>query len=187
MNYSGIPERLRDEWRTPRRLFDLLNREVQFTIDAAATAENALCDRFWSQADNALHQSWLNERIYCNPPYSEIGLWVAKAHASLMTSREHGGKVCIYMLLRSDLSTRWFHSYVFGYAQEIIAIQPRVQFDPPIGYEGVYANTPTFGSIVAVYAHTGRAENITDTTRLTTLDWITGVRVRTNSAMEYDA
>jgi len=36
----------RQDWRTPRALFDVLDAEFRFTTDAAASGENALCAPF---------------------------------------------------------------------------------------------------------------------------------------------
>ena len=37
-----------DEWATPRDRWAEWNAEFGFTLDAAATADNALCDRFFT-------------------------------------------------------------------------------------------------------------------------------------------
>ena len=50
-----------------------------FTIDAAASPANAMLPRFWTRKDNALKQRWVGERVWCNPPYSRLDPWVAKA------------------------------------------------------------------------------------------------------------
>ena len=47
-----------NEWSTPQDLFEELNEEFGFTIDVAATAENAKCERYYTAADNGLKQSW---------------------------------------------------------------------------------------------------------------------------------
>lgn len=70
-----------DDRRTPRDLWDPLNAKYDFTIDVAASPENALCERFYTIADDGLAQSWANERVWCNPPFSDCGAWVAKAGA----------------------------------------------------------------------------------------------------------
>lgn len=62
-----------DEFGTPKELFDKLNFEFNFTIDAAASDENHLLPRYWTKEQNALSQSWAHERVFCNPPYSKAG------------------------------------------------------------------------------------------------------------------
>jgi phage N-6-adenine-methyltransferase len=56
------------------------HERFRFTIDAAASPENAKLPRFWTIQDDALTKSWEGERVYCNPPYSSIEPWVEKAH-----------------------------------------------------------------------------------------------------------
>lgn len=71
-----------DDRATPPELFDPLNERFRFTIDVAASAHNTKCERFYSIEDNGLEQSWAGERVWCNPPYSDIRPWVAKAWGS---------------------------------------------------------------------------------------------------------
>jgi phage N-6-adenine-methyltransferase len=70
----------KDTRGTPHDLFHYWNMRYRFTIDVAANAKNAKCARFYSKEDNGLEQSWAGERVWCNPPYSEIPKWVEKAH-----------------------------------------------------------------------------------------------------------
>lgn len=48
----------REDWTTPQNLFDELNAEFNFTLDAAASPENAKCERFFTEEQNALCQNW---------------------------------------------------------------------------------------------------------------------------------
>jgi phage N-6-adenine-methyltransferase len=64
-----------------------------FTLDVAAAAHNAKCERYFDREQDGLAQSWAGETVWCNPPYSEIGLWVRKAWA------EHVDATRIVMLL----------------------------------------------------------------------------------------
>lgn len=59
----------RHDWRTPPRLFNALHQQFQFTVDAAASADNALLPTFWDAETDALHQDWSGHRVWCNPPY----------------------------------------------------------------------------------------------------------------------
>lgn len=71
-----------DMWATPQPLFDLLDSVFRFDIDVCATAENAKCARFFTDADDGLQQEWRGT-CWMNPPYGRgIGEWVKKAHAS---------------------------------------------------------------------------------------------------------
>jgi phage N-6-adenine-methyltransferase len=69
-----------DERATPQALFDSLHAEFAFTIDVAASFENAKCLRFYNTLTDGLSKSWAGERVWCNPPYSDLVSWVQKAH-----------------------------------------------------------------------------------------------------------
>ncbi len=68
-----------DDRGTPPELFDPLNEKYGFTLDVAAAPHNAKCPRFYTRADNGLAQSWQNEMVWCNPPYSDLDAWCLKA------------------------------------------------------------------------------------------------------------
>lgn len=89
--------------------FAPLHERFRFTIDAAATEANARLPRFWTKEDDALKQPWTNERVWCNPPYSNIGTWVAKAwHAWAVNPPE-----LIVMLLPANRTEQgWWQQHV---------------------------------------------------------------------------
>jgi phage N-6-adenine-methyltransferase len=70
----------KDEWTTPQDLYDELDAEFGFTVDVAATAENAKCARYYDKKSNGLAQSWQREVAFCNPPYSRSAPWIEKAY-----------------------------------------------------------------------------------------------------------
>ena len=47
-----------DEWATPQKIFDDLNKEFNFTLDACATGENHKCNKYFTKAEDGLKQSW---------------------------------------------------------------------------------------------------------------------------------
>lgn len=52
------------DWGTPQALFDKLNAEFCFTVDAAALPSNAKCSRFWSPEEDGLRQNWGGVKKY---------------------------------------------------------------------------------------------------------------------------
>ena len=63
----------RDDWTTPQKLFDFLNENFKFNVDAAASARNAKCEHFYGKRENFLSPASgpnNSARIWCNPPYS---------------------------------------------------------------------------------------------------------------------
>ncbi|MCT1471870.1 phage N-6-adenine-methyltransferase [Klebsiella pneumoniae] len=67
----GVNNGGRDDWKTPFQLLQSLDNEFDFTIDLAADNINRVCDRYYSEQDDALLQSWKGERGFCNPPFSK--------------------------------------------------------------------------------------------------------------------
>lgn len=45
-------------WETPQKLFDELDAEFHFTLDAAASDENHKCKRYFTQKEDGLRQNW---------------------------------------------------------------------------------------------------------------------------------
>jgi phage N-6-adenine-methyltransferase len=68
-----------DDRGTDLEFFARMEARFHFTIDAAAAAHNAKCERYYDREANGLEQPWADERVWCNPPYSDIRAWVAKA------------------------------------------------------------------------------------------------------------
>jgi phage N-6-adenine-methyltransferase len=68
----------RDDLGTDPALFAKLDERFHFTLDVAATADNAKCEQFFTLEDDGLSKWWTG-RVWCNPPYSQISLWVQKA------------------------------------------------------------------------------------------------------------
>jgi hypothetical protein len=64
-----------DDRATTPEVFDPLEDRFGFTVDVAASERNRKVDRFYSIEDDGLAQSWAGERVWCNPPYSNIGEW----------------------------------------------------------------------------------------------------------------
>ena len=68
-----------DDRATTVELFSQLDARFFFFFDVAASPHNTKCERFYDKAANGLAQSWEGERVWCNPPYSDIRPWLAKA------------------------------------------------------------------------------------------------------------
>jgi phage N-6-adenine-methyltransferase len=111
-----------DEWATPPAIFEGLDAEFHFTLDPAASIENAKCGKFYTRDQNGLKQPWYNERVFCNPPYRryEIDLWLEKLSS--------GEADIVVALLPVRTNTKWFHEYVWRRA-EIRFIRGKLKFN----------------------------------------------------------
>ena len=47
-----------DEWSTPDNIFNELNNEFGFNLDVCATDINHKCERYFTQAEDGLKNSW---------------------------------------------------------------------------------------------------------------------------------
>ncbi|QJT70564.1 UNVERIFIED_ASMBLY: putative DNA N-6-adenine-methyltransferase [Shigella phage 2019SD1] len=104
-NGSNTPDIVRDLWSTPSEVVEWMESEYgDYDIDAAASKENAVCEKFYSKETNCLKRWWgSNKHIWLNPPYSNITPFVKKA----IEQMEHNNQIDI--LLPCDTSTGWFY------------------------------------------------------------------------------
>jgi len=109
------------EHETPDDLFQELNREFNFTLDAAANLSNRKCERYYDLLKDGLFQPWTGS-VFCNPPYGrDVGKWVLKGKT------EAAKGALVVMLLPARTDTKWFHDHIDGQA-EIRFIKGRLKF-----------------------------------------------------------
>ena len=125
-------------WETPPALFDQLDYEFRFTLDAAASESNRKCERYITKEEDALRADISQEIVWCNPPYGRgLKKWcTAFAAWSIKGST-------VVALLPDATDTEWF-ARVWFWAHEIRLLTGRVNF---VGSRG--GNTS--GSIIAIY------------------------------------
>lgn len=123
---SETPTQKRDLWRTPPEIFDALDIEFGFWLDAAASWESTLCAHYIDEKKNALACEWESYgSIWVNPPYSSISPWILKAAEQCCVQMQN-----IVMLVPADISTGWF-SKALGSVDEVRLITDgRIQFIP---------------------------------------------------------
>lgn len=138
MNTAVMFSSATDMWATPQWLFDDLDAEFHFTLDACAVADNAKCASFFSPEQDGLSQEWRGT-LWCNPPYGrQIGKWVEKAASSAAS-----GLATVVMLIPARTDTAWFHDYVYGKA-EIRFLRGRLKF-------GDSKNSAPFPSMIVIF------------------------------------
>lgn len=127
-----------DEWATPQDLFDELNQEFHFDLDPCATAANAKCKNYIDSFGNGLKADWAGHKVFCNPPYSQIGAWVRKCH-------DEGVKpgTVVVMLIPSRTDTKYFHDYIY-HRSEVRFIRGRLKF-------GDSRNSAPFPSMIVIF------------------------------------
>lgn len=155
----------RSDWETPWPVFEALDREFRFTVDAAASPENRKCERYLTEEEDALTADMIDQTVFCNPPYGPgwkactqacarkaclrrglhisedvpgIGEWI-KAFKAWAASGS-----TVVALLPANTETEWFRS-IFASANELRLVYPRINF---VGTED---SGNTGGSIIAVW------------------------------------
>lgn len=132
----------RMDWETPTHLFDQLDAEFHFTVDAAASETNHKCERYFTAQSDGLTQDWSGETVFCNPPYGrELPKWVEKCHRE---AQKPG--TTVVMLIPSRTDTRWFHSFIHRRA-EVRFIKGRIKFETA----GVAGDSAPFPSMIVVF------------------------------------
>lgn len=114
-----------DEFGTPDYIFDPLNDEFRFDIDAAATFANTKCRLFVDKKMDALTCDpavFDGARVWCNPPYSKppgsqegyVSKFVRRFfHLTLDPTAKDGPRVVV-LLVPTKTEQPWYHDF-YGY------------------------------------------------------------------------
>lgn len=142
------------EWSTPEGLFKALDEEFHFTLDAAASDENHLCEQYYTVKDDALTQPW-SGTVWCNPPYGrQVGDWVNKAFREvggvLPTSMPSNANVVV-MLLPARTDTRWCQLILASHHHGMPRVVSDVRFLPGRLKFGGAKNSAPFPSMIVVF------------------------------------
>lgn len=128
---AGYVSTGKDDYPTPQDLWDTLNDEFDFCLDAAASAENTKCFDYFSMHDDALSKAWMCEyggpgecAVWCNPPYGR-GVMEAWVSYGLMMSDLYN--VTVVMLVPVAIDTNWWLTYAMK-ADEVRFIKGRPRF-----------------------------------------------------------
>lgn len=145
-----------DDRRTPRELFDAWNARYRFSLDAAASRENALCVVYCSIETSGLAVSWSGHRVWCNPPYSAIGAWVRKAHDEM----RNGCEAVVMLLPANRTEQSWWQELVEPYRDQAsrdgVRLQSRflpgrLRFGRPGWAPPPKGDRPPFGCVVLAW------------------------------------
>jgi phage N-6-adenine-methyltransferase len=134
---------IRDEWRTPEYLFEILDNEFNFTVDACAKQENRLCERYWK---DCLKESWEGEKVFMNPPYSNPRPFIQKAYDESLNC-------LVVALIKCDPSTKLW-GIIYDYEKQQLKNGVRVRFFPKrvkfIPPKNISESSPNFSSCVII-------------------------------------
>lgn len=106
----------KQDYCTPPELLIAIKKRLhieKFSVDLAASHENKVADMRYTEEDDALVQPWNIVQGgwgWCNPPFADIGDWVAKAAHEAMKGAQ------TVMLLPASSGANWFKDWVEPYA-----------------------------------------------------------------------
>lgn len=104
------PGRSQQDVRTPGVFLAAVRARLHidaFTIDLAASRENTVAKKFYSERTNSLIQDWNRGGFnWCNPPFGDIGPWVKKA----VDETTRGASTA--MLVPASVGSNWWRDFV---------------------------------------------------------------------------
>lgn len=155
-----------DDRRTPDELWQKWHARFRFTVDAAASHLNAKLPNFFCLPSNdALERGWnwhnpdkRPARVWCNPPYSNVGAWVKKAFDEF----RYGHAELVVMLVPANRTEqRWWQEQVEPHRDRTRAglrvefLPGRIRFNRPGWTKPAKGDRPPFGLCLLIW---GRAE-----------------------------
>lgn len=145
---SKTPVEQRNLWQTPLPLFVALDAEFCLTLDAAASADNALCNRYITEEQDTLITPWGDflvspGYVWLNPPYSDITPFVQKA------ADESKNQIGTVMLVPADTSVGWFREAIETASEVRFIVGGRLAFINPVSGKPVSGNNK--GSMLIIW------------------------------------
>jgi len=123
-----------NEWATPADVFEPLNSEFDFGLDAAANFDNRKCtnylgiDHIFEGCRDGLAVDWslalrgTKRPVWLNPPFGgQLKKWVQKAYEESLKG------ITVVCLLPSRTNTEWWHNFCMK--GEIRFIRGRPKFN----------------------------------------------------------
>ena len=144
---------------TPAEIFDPLHAAHRFTLDAAASATNARVPRFFDRSTDGLKQPWRCERVWCNPPFSALPAWVAKAwnETNPKGLGRPGADVVVMLLPANRTEQPWWQKYVEPHRDQPNGrvqthfVRRRRSFASEANPAGKFVGSPPFGLVLVTF------------------------------------
>ena len=168
----NTPKSKENDFWTPRDVFDSLNERFgPFTLDAAASKENALLPEYFDIEANSLEQEWKG-KVWCNPPYNKQGKtsikdWVHKAYDSVNSGL---AQVVLLLIPIYTICNYYWHEKVFPYASHLVFFRGRLDFGGPHRREG---GASRHGSVGIVFQNAWKGTGMQVLTMSTKGEWLT--------------
>lgn len=147
-----------DDRGTHPENFDPWMERFVFTVDVAAAPHNTKCERFFTREDDGLSQSWGGERVWCNPPYSDIRAWVQKAWDEWV--RGEPAELIVMLLPANRVEQKWWQELVEPYRDRpgspltVEFLPGRMRFIRPNAVISPKGDRPPFGCCLLIWSRT---------------------------------
>jgi phage N-6-adenine-methyltransferase len=122
-----------------------------FTLDVAAADHNAKCGDYYTRDHDGLLQPW-SGRVWCNPPYSDLNSWVAKAWEELPNC-----EVIVMLVPANRTEQKWWQEHVETPRRSLAPmftvefLPGRMRFDRPNAVIGPKGDRPPFGCALLIW------------------------------------
>lgn len=151
----GARDDIDDRGTDPALFAELSERFGGFTLDVAASSANAKCEHFYSIDDDGLFWPW-HGKVWCNPPYSNLNAWVAKAQQEMAPGRLEP-ELIVMLVPASRTEQAWWQDHVEPYRDKagsplrVEFLRGRRRF-VKAGATGIGPNErPPFGSCLLIW------------------------------------
>ncbi len=129
-----------DRWQTPPEIWEPLNDEFQFDLDAAGDAEMHRVPHYLTDALGP--SPWPGKRIWCNPPYGrKLEPFIRRCAKEAAGDVFGNGAKLVVALFPFRGRAAWWHEAVIGQAKEVRCVRKRIKFLRPDGTRGKFTGS----------------------------------------------
>jgi len=154
---SDLSDDMKSSWGTDQRVFDAINKEFDFSLDAAASKNNHKCEWYHSKESNALSLDWaesmdrydrscprkIKRTVWINPPY---GRGMIKKFMYKCIEQKNKGVTSV-LLVPATLDAQWLP--ISEISEIRIITGGRLTFIHPESGKRVAGNTK--GSMLVIF------------------------------------
>lgn len=149
---SNLDDDMKNSWGTDPLIFNALNNEFNFSLDAAASKKNHLVPNYLTKNDDAIRVDWSlemkmcdspNLNVWINPPYGKG--YIKRFMNKAIEQKEKG--VTTVLLVPATLDAQWLP--ISEISEIRIVTGGRLSFYHPITGKKVNGNTK--GSMFVIF------------------------------------
>jgi len=143
---SDLSQDLKNSWGTGPLIFNAMDSEFHFGLDAASNSENKKCYMYLTKEDDALSKNWseiTSRPVWINPPYGKG--YIKKFMAKCIEQKDLG--VTSVLLVPATLDAQWLP--IADISEIRIITGGRLSFINPV--DGTKVNGNTKGSMFVIF------------------------------------